>query len=194
MDPRLKLFLNCSMKTPNGYDIADLIEVECMKRGIPVAEVQDRILSFPGGQGGQGGQVSDETINALYCATDVGLNSCTGEGFGLCSMEHAALGIPQIASAVGALPDIFAEGGALLIPPRAVLHTPRCLDEHTGEQGICSAEEFGDAMALLFRDQNLYTRHASWLREHMRQRYHWPTLLQRFRDDFNAFFAETAEN
>jgi glycosyltransferase involved in cell wall biosynthesis len=185
------LFLNCALKTSNGYDVMDILEVECMKRGIAMKEIIPRILTFPNNQGGN---VSDEMVNTLYCGTDVGINSCTGEGFGLCSMEQAALGVPQIVSAVGALVDIFKDGGAILVEPRVWSHTTRALDEHTGEQGICSAEDFGEAMSRYFRDGDLYSKHSEWLQQNMATKYHWPTLLAKFQEDFNTFFASGAKN
>ena len=42
-------------------------------------------------------QILDEpTLNRLYNAADVGVNTAMGEGWGLVSFEHAACGIPQI--------------------------------------------------------------------------------------------------
>ncbi len=40
--------------------------------------------------------VPDEKLNMIYNACDVGLNTSMGEGWGLCSWEHAATGRPQI--------------------------------------------------------------------------------------------------
>ena len=38
----------------------------------------------------------DQTLNLLYNACDIGLNTSQGEGWGLISYEHAATGAPQI--------------------------------------------------------------------------------------------------
>ena len=40
--------------------------------------------------------VSDEKLNLIYNACNIGLNTSMGEGWGLCSWEHAATGKPQI--------------------------------------------------------------------------------------------------
>lgn len=40
--------------------------------------------------------VPDEKLNLIYNACNVGLNTSLGEGWGLCSWEHAATGKPQI--------------------------------------------------------------------------------------------------
>ncbi len=42
------------------------------------------------------GPVTDERLNLLYNACDVGLNTCMGEGWGLVSFEHAAAGGAQV--------------------------------------------------------------------------------------------------
>ncbi len=61
--------------------------------------------------------LSDELVNAAYNAADVGVNVADGEGFGLCSFEHAALGRCQIVSRVGGLADMFDESCAVVLPP-----------------------------------------------------------------------------
>ena len=40
--------------------------------------------------------INEEQLNLLYNATDVGINTSTGEGWGLISFEHALTGAPQI--------------------------------------------------------------------------------------------------
>jgi glycogen synthase len=57
--------------------------------------------------------VPDETINEMYNATDIGINTSDGEGFGLCQIEHLFSGAPQIVTDVGSyrsfLDDTVAE-------------------------------------------------------------------------------------
>ena len=45
--------------------------------------------------------LSDEAINQLYNAADIGINTSDGEGFGLCQLEHMYVGAPQIVTDVG---------------------------------------------------------------------------------------------
>jgi glycosyltransferase involved in cell wall biosynthesis len=39
---------------------------------------------------------NDDAINQLYNVADVGINTSSGEGFGLCQLEHMATGAPQV--------------------------------------------------------------------------------------------------
>lgn len=56
-----------------------------------------------------------ETLNVIYNATDVGVNTSTGEGWGLTSHEHAATGAPQIVPNHSACRELYEDCG-LLIP------------------------------------------------------------------------------
>lgn len=39
---------------------------------------------------------NDDAINQLYNVADVGINTSSGEGFGLCQLEHMSTGAPQV--------------------------------------------------------------------------------------------------
>jgi glycosyltransferase involved in cell wall biosynthesis len=45
--------------------------------------------------------LSDEAINQLYNAADIGINTSDGEGYGLCQLEHMYTGAPQLVTDVG---------------------------------------------------------------------------------------------
>ena len=59
---------------------------------------------------------SDEAINQLYNAADIGINTSDGEGFGLCQLEHMYTGAPQIVTDVGAYRDFLNSSVAEFIP------------------------------------------------------------------------------
>jgi glycosyltransferase involved in cell wall biosynthesis len=59
---------------------------------------------------------TDEAINQLYNAADVGINTSDGEGFGLCQLEHMYTGAPQIVTDVGAYRDFMNTSVAEFIP------------------------------------------------------------------------------
>lgn len=58
--------------------------------------------------------VSNEQLNVIYNACDVGLNTSTGEGWGLVAFEHAATGAPQIVPDHSACREHWADRGILL--------------------------------------------------------------------------------
>ena len=66
--------------------------------------------------GVRGAGLSDEGLNRLYNACDVGLNTAMGEGWGLLSFEHAATGVAQIVPGHTSFLENW-EGAAELLPP-----------------------------------------------------------------------------
>jgi glycosyltransferase involved in cell wall biosynthesis len=172
-DPRIKMFLHCSMTTQSGYSLSDVLEVEALRGRVSLDALKERIRMFPAYET----TISDSTMNLLYNAADVGLNTCIGEGFGLCNMEHAALGRPQIVSKVGGLADIFADGGAVLVEPRTWIRAATCLDEHSGDLGICDAADYAAAMSLYFHDREKRAADGLWGAQVLPSRYNWPRLL-----------------
>ena len=59
---------------------------------------------------------SDEAINQLYNAADVGINTSDGEGFGLCQLEHMYTGAPQVVTDVGSYRSFLDSSVAEFIP------------------------------------------------------------------------------
>ena len=59
-------------------------------------------------------EVTDQRLNLIYNACDVGINTSTGEGWGLVAMEHAATGAPQLLPAHSAPLEVWAKHGILL--------------------------------------------------------------------------------
>jgi glycosyltransferase involved in cell wall biosynthesis len=51
--------------------------------------------------------LTNEQLNLLYNACDVGINTCMGEGWGLVNFEHAATKAPQILPAHSCFPEIW---------------------------------------------------------------------------------------
>jgi glycosyltransferase involved in cell wall biosynthesis len=60
--------------------------------------------------------VSDERLNQIYNACDVGLNTSTGEGFGLVSFEHGACKKAQVVPYSSASIELYADNGGYMIP------------------------------------------------------------------------------
>lgn len=51
-----------------------------------------------------------ESLYLLYCAADAYLSCSKGEGLGLPILESMAVGVPVVASRVGAIPELLADG------------------------------------------------------------------------------------
>lgn len=62
--------------------------------------------------------IADEGINQLYTASDIGVNTSDGEGFGLCQLEHLYTGAPQIVTDVGSYRTFLDDTVATIIPKK----------------------------------------------------------------------------
>lgn len=84
-----------------------------LSRLIAQLGIEDRVLLNPLSINGQN-VLTNEKLNELYNACDVGINSSMGEGWGLVSQEHAATGAAQIVPNHTACTELW-KGSALLV-------------------------------------------------------------------------------
>lgn len=173
-NPKLKLFLNMLADSPQGYNLLELIKVVCLKNA---ADYQKLILNHifvrPANS-----YLSEEKLNALYNAADVGVNTCLGEGFGLCNLEHACIGKPQVISRVSGLADIFQPAYATLITPKINLYLSTLAEEHQGYMQICDAADFAAAFEMYYADPTLAATHGLLAQKTLTKKYEWMHILQ----------------
>jgi len=93
-------------------------------------------------------EFSDEQLNLLYNACDVGLTTTTGEGWGMVSFEHAATKAPQIVPHHTSLADLWA-GAAEFVEPVMKLTYPGNLTE----AHLVTAEGVAAALQRLYDDR-----------------------------------------
>jgi D-inositol-3-phosphate glycosyltransferase len=125
--------------------------------------VGDRVLTS--GRSENHPDWSDERLNILYNACDVGVNTSLGEGFGLVSVEHGASGAAQIVPRHSACEELWPEGAELL-PIRG----------HVGNRTV-DATELGVALGQLDRDRTRLDAlsHAAWANA-TRPSWRWPAV------------------
>lgn len=97
--------------------------------------------------------IPDAALNDIYNASDVGLNTSMGEGWGLTSIEHAMTGAPQIVPSHSACAEIFLDCG-LLVPPV----TNFTFDNSMTVGKLVSPQGVADKMELLYTDKALYEK------------------------------------
>jgi spore coat protein SA len=106
-----------------------------------------------------GKEIADE-----YRAADIlCCPSIWQEPFGNVNIEAMACGIPVVATRVGGIPEIAAEGGVLLVEPN-------------------SAVELADALQKLIEDKDLRTRIAQTGRQSFRRRFTWPIIVGQYQE------------
>lgn len=106
--PDVKLYLHMGLKD-QGWDILELFGREMVKQGLdPNGRI---IMTAPGPNPPS---VSVEMLNTIYNACDVGVNTATGEGWGLCNFEHAGCKVAQIVPDHTSCKEIFEGYGELI--------------------------------------------------------------------------------
>jgi D-inositol-3-phosphate glycosyltransferase len=91
--------------------------------------------------------LTDDALNLVYNACDVGLTTSTGESWGLVSFEHAATGAAQVVPRHTALAGLW-EGAAEMVDPVLTLTNPGPLSHAhvVSPEGVAAALErlYGD--------------------------------------------------
>lgn len=114
--PGVKLFLHMGLRDL-GWNLITL----CRRHGI-----MDRCIFFTNSIAPPA--VPDATLNLIYNACDVGINTSMCEGWGLVSFEHAATGAAQIVPRHTACEELWA-GSALMLEPSVSIVHPATLEE-----------------------------------------------------------------
>ena len=181
MDSRVKMFLNCSLESPSGYDVQKLIDLECHNVGIDGNKVlNNHILTFSD-------KPDDEKMNYLYNACEVGINTCIGEGFGLCNIEHASVGKPQVVSKVCSFKDIFKFVGKYsYVEPVTRIYIPKHMDEHGGYVEYCNADDFAYRLYDIFNNYEKYIAKYHLFSNQLVKKYDWDTILDNFYKEFEV--------
>lgn len=95
-------------------------------------------------------RVSIEELNMIYNCADVGINTSTGEGWGLCSTEGAACGVPQIVPDHSACTELFSDVG-ILVPVNQYLYSPETLVKG----GLVHPSDVAEALEILYQSEEL---------------------------------------
>jgi glycosyltransferase involved in cell wall biosynthesis len=105
--------------------------------------IEDRVSLNPLGHG----VATDDDLNLLYNACDVGINTSMGEGWGLVTIEHGATGAPQIVPDHTACGELWSGRGELIPPARSYVPEFSVL-----EMGEVSPEGVARALESLYQN------------------------------------------
>jgi glycosyltransferase involved in cell wall biosynthesis len=150
MNPHIKLFCGCMIKTDDGYDLPSLIFTECTKRNIdPEVILNNHIFINT-----KPLSLTDEEVNVIYNMGDVGMNTCCGEGFGLTTVEHAYFNRPQIVTNVPPLMETLGDFGHFVEP--AIWTTVSSFESHSGDIAYTDSKEFTKHLSHLYENRDTY--------------------------------------
>jgi len=131
----------------NGaWNLMDIYERELKKRDLTMEVGMKHVILLDNPQ-----SLSDTDINVLYNATDMGLTTCDGEGWGLCSFEQAAVGVPQVAPRLGGFLEFFDDDNATLVQPVMSLYIDSSRDAVGGEAQLCNYVDFTEAIETQYQ-------------------------------------------
>jgi len=112
--PYLVIATNTNPQSGAYYDVMRIYSAEVTRRGLAIESYAIRCVII---DTSPPNFINDEGINQLYNATDIGLNTTDGEGYGLCQLEHMYTGAPQVVTDVGGFRSFMDDTVAEFIPP-----------------------------------------------------------------------------
>jgi len=154
-DKNIKLFCGCILQGLS-YNIRDLITIFSRKHKLTTeqSEILSEAIRVPAQL-----PLETEQINMLYNACDVGLNTCGGEGFGLCNVEHQLVGRPQILTNTTSFKSLFSKDWSMLLDTTMDMAVPADWDNIQGLVELVSPLDYCSAMNTYFKDKNLRELH-----------------------------------
>jgi len=166
------------------FDMFDILEHELKLKNIaePKALIEEYIRVLPNAQ-----MLTDRDINILYNACDIGLNTCEGEGFGLCQFEHLALMKPQVAPAVGGFREFLNANNSVVIEPKWRYYVDRIRDGIGGMAEIGDIQDYVNGIWKYYQNPLMVKKHGRRGREEILQHYRWESMVGVFYDILKNF-------
>ena len=180
----LKLLIATSIN--GAWNLMEIFERELKKRGIPLSEGQKHLIVIDAPQ-----MLPDFDVNVLMNCADIGINTCDGEGFGLCQFEQASIGIPQIVPRLGGFKDFFDDESAILCDPVLNYYIDTCRDGVGGEAQICEYSDFSEGIMKFYKDPAIISKYGTCARNRITQSdcYNWEFLASKL----YSFMKETCK-
>lgn len=140
--------------------------------------IDDRLIFTSLAQGVQ--SVPVHRLNLFYNATDVGINTSLGEGWGLTNVEHAVTGAPQIVPRHSSCQELFSDCGLLL---ETVVDITFDKSETVGK--LTTPEEVARNLEILYQSPELLAELGEKGRQKfLRPEYQWKNISQQWADVF----------
>lgn len=170
------LFAHGGLRPSNGWNVPALLEREMQLNGVDTSQ---KVLYQFTDKPYPHNLVSKQTLNTIYNAMDVGINTCMGEGWGLVNSEHAVTGVPQIVPNHSSLAELFANERGFLIPV-SYWETER---PYLLERGIVSPTNVARVLNSVYENPKLAEERAQKARQYfVSNRLSWNTVAHTMKD------------
>jgi len=173
-DP-IKMIIGTTLQ--GEWNLMELYERELEKRDVSFEVGMKHIILLDNPH-----KNTDEETNLLYNVADIGINTCDGEGFGLCNFEQAGVGIPQIVPKLGGFLEFLDEDSAILIDPQMAYYVGTSRDNVGGEALLISYMDVADAIETYYQDKDLREKHGKMLRQKITQQFKWGNIAQKLKN------------
>jgi len=172
-----------------SWSLLEILKHELMLRNVPYEFGRECIVAVSNPQ-----QLSDRDINVMYNACDIGLNTCEGEGFGLCQLEHMGVGSPQVCLKIGGLQDFLNENNSIVIEPTVRYFIDKQRDGIGGVAEIAGSQHFATAIWKYYENPDLVKKHSKEGRKEILQHYKWNVLVEHFHNVLNDIWNKRNNN
>jgi len=125
-------------------------------------------------------RVSEERLNMIYNACDVGINTSMGEGWGLTNVEHAVTGAVQLVPRHSACEEIFNNCGILMETV-----TDYMFDNSQTVGKLVSPQEVARGLEILYKNKALRLELANKaIKKFTSPEYQWSDIAKKWGDVF----------
>jgi glycosyltransferase involved in cell wall biosynthesis len=168
--PDAMLYLHMGLKD-QGWDIMPLFAREMSKQGL---DPNGRIILTSNSHGPSNVEV--ESLNAIYNAVDVGVNTCKGEGWGLVNFEHAACRVAQVVPNHTSCKEIFEGYGQLIRCDHIDVDT-----NYSRELPCPSGDHLAEILTYLYNNRKALEATAELCYQRVTDsQYDWDTIASQF--------------
>ena len=174
MNPRIKLYCGCVSFRTDGIDIGMNVRTECLRRGMDA----ERVVFLHVFINPKPMHLTDEEVNDIYNAGDVGISTTRGEGFGLTPVEHMYLNRPQVVTGIPALKETMGSY-AHFVEPKLWIRIGE-VENHDGETALCDYRDFADHLQYCFKNPDELPN----AREYLREKYSWDHMYKVLDEEF----------
>lgn len=155
IDLTMEAFALFAQDKPLGVKLYLHMGVEDLGWSLPILArrlgIERRLILTHAGAGPP--SETSERLNLIYNACDVGVNTATGEGWGLVAFEHAATGAPQVLPRHTSLAELWEGAGELIEPSYRLTNERTHTDAH-----LVEPRRVAEALERLYRDDEYRRR------------------------------------
>jgi glycosyltransferase involved in cell wall biosynthesis len=173
--PKEPIKLMIATAVQGAWNLLEIFERELKKRNLSLEDGMKHLIMIENPQ-----QLTDDETNVLYNVADIGINTCDGEGFGLCQFEEAAIGIPQVVPRLGGFIEFFDDSCAMLAEPKIAYYVDNTRDAVCGEALLCDYTDYVEGIETYYLSKEVRLKHGQKCRDNILKNYTWEKVADKF--------------